>query len=88
MRTVVFASQAKKDFDELAERNPKTFRKILSLIQDIDKNPFAGIGKPEPLRHQLAGFWSRRINHTDRLVYQISPQNEIVIASCKGHYSR
>jgi len=87
MREVVFASQAKKDFDEWAKRKPKTFQKILSLIQDIDNNPFVGIGKPEPLRHQLAGFWSRRINLTDRLVYQISPQNEIVIISCKGHYS-
>jgi toxin YoeB len=70
----------------LEKKDPKTFRKITQLIQDIDRSPFGGIGKPEPLKHELAGFWSRRINSRDRLIYQISVQNEIVIAACKGHY--
>lgn len=88
MKDVIFASDAKKDFDDWSKRDKKTFQKILQLIQDIDRTPFSGIGKPEPLKYQLAGFWSRRINSKDRLVYQISPQNEIVIIGCKGHYNK
>ncbi|MCC6690548.1 MAG: Txe/YoeB family addiction module toxin [Bacteroidia bacterium] len=86
MRSVVFASVAKKDFDECARINRKMFIKINELIFDIDRHPYAGLGKPEPLKHELSGFWSRRINNKDRLVYRISPQNEIIIISCKGHY--
>ena len=86
MRPIVFASRAKKDYEEWADNNKKVFRKIIELISDIDRNLFAGLGKPEPLKHELAGFWSRRINSKDRLVYQISPANEILIISCKGHY--
>lgn len=86
MRDIVFASEARKDFEKWAERDKKTYLKILSLIQDIDVHPYNGIGKPEPLKYELAGFWSRRINHTDRIVYQISSKNEIIIISCKGHY--
>jgi toxin YoeB len=56
------------------------------LIQDIDTHPYTGIGKPEPLKYELAGFWSRRINYSDRIVYQISSKNEIIVISCKGHY--
>ncbi|MBQ7365961.1 MAG: Txe/YoeB family addiction module toxin [Spirochaetaceae bacterium] len=56
----------------------RVFRGILRL-------PFSGIGKPEPLRHELSGYWSRRINHEHRLVYKVS-ENSILIASCKYHY--
>lgn len=87
MKPVIFASQAKIDYEELSRRNSKTFKKIIELICDIDRQPYNGLGKPEPLRHELAGFWSRRINHKDRLVYQISHKQEIYIISCKGHYS-
>ncbi len=87
MRPVVFASRAQKDYDKWAKSDKKTFEKINGLISDVDTHPFTGLGKPEPLKHELAGYWSRRINSKDRLVYQISPQNEIVIISCKGHYS-
>ncbi|MBI2968696.1 MAG: Txe/YoeB family addiction module toxin [Bacteroidetes bacterium] len=88
MRPVIFASQAKADYENRAKKDKKTHQKIILLIRDIDRSPFTGIGKPEPLKYQLAGFWSRRINNKDRLVYQISPGDEIVIASCKGHYSK
>lgn len=86
MKVVVFHSQAAKDFDYWKTTDKKIFRKIQELILDIDRNPFQGIGKPEPLKHQLTGFWSRRINSTHRLVYQISEKNEIVIAGCRHHY--
>jgi len=87
MKPIVFASQAKKDYDDWAKSNKKTFIKIAQIINDIDRNPYGGIGKPEPLKHELAGFWSRRINNKYRLVYKITPLNEIYIASCKGHYT-
>ncbi len=81
MRNVIFASQAEKDFQSWATKDKKTLKKILSLISDIDRNPFSGLGKPEPLKHELATFWSRRINNKDRLVYRISADNEIIIIS-------
>jgi len=86
MRQVIFGSVAQKDYDQWAYNNVKIFNKINDLIDDIDRNPYVGLGKPEPLKHELAGFWSRRINRKDRLIYQISPQNEIIITSCKNHY--
>jgi toxin YoeB len=55
------------------------------LIQDVLRSPFTGIGKPEPLRENLAGFWSRRIDDTNRLVYAIDPDDLVVIA-CRYHY--
>lgn len=63
----------------------KILRKINVLLQDIERNGHEGIGKPEALRHELAGFWSRRINDTHRLIYSIDGDS-ILIASCKGHY--
>ncbi len=56
MRTVVFASQAKKDFEECSKKNKKTFLKIMELISNIDAHPYTGVGKPEPLKYQLAGY--------------------------------
>ncbi|MGN0905814.1 MAG: Txe/YoeB family addiction module toxin, partial [Bullifex sp.] len=64
----------------------KTIRKINELLKDIERNGNTGLGKPEPLSGSLAGYWSRRINEKDRLVYGISG-NEIRILSCRFHYS-
>jgi toxin YoeB len=86
MRPVKFQPDAFNEFTAWAERDKKTFRKINSLIKDIDRNPFSGIGKPEPLKHNLAGYWSRRIDEVNRLVYTISSNNEIIITSCFNHY--
>lgn len=61
-------------------------RKINSLIKDIQRTPFEGIGKPEPLKFELAGKWSRRINDEHRLVYEIK-DHELVIFQCRYHYS-
>ena len=63
----------------------KLLKKINTLIKDIQRNPFAGIGKPEPLKANLSGYWSRRINSEHRLVYQIMKDN-IVIVTCRFHY--
>lgn len=87
MKAVVFHRQGLNDFEYWKRTDKKIFRKIQELIQDIDRNHFQGLGKPEPLKYQLAGFWSRRINSKHRLVYQISEYNEIIVASCRHHYT-
>ncbi len=66
-------------------QDKKTLKRINALLKDIDRNGYSGIGKPEPLRGDMAGFWSRRIDGYNRLVYRIR-DNVIEIASCKDHY--
>ncbi len=63
----------------------KTIKRINTLLKSIDRTPFAGVGKPEPLRYQLEGKWSRRIDAMNRLVYEIDHER-IIIYSCKDHY--
>ena len=65
--------------------NKKILKKINDLIRDIERNENDGLGKPEPLKHALAGYWSRRITESHRLIYFID-ENNIYIVSCKGHY--
>jgi toxin YoeB len=65
----------------------KTFKRINQLIKDIDSTPFDGIGRPEPLKHEYQGYWSRRIDEKNRLVYRIE-NNTIIIAQCKTHYEK
>ena len=60
-------------------------RKLNQLIRDIQRDPFDGIGKPEALKNELSGFWSRRISSEHRLVYRVE-DGELVIAQCRGHY--
>ena len=62
-------------------------KKINELIKDIQRTPFEGRGKPEPLKYDLSGFWSRRIDREHRLVYRVI-ENEILIYSCKFHYDK
>ena len=79
-----------KAFDEMsywAETDRNALIKIFELIKDIKRSPFSGIGKPEPLKHQFKGLWSRRINQEHRLIYQVSGE-ELIIVSCRFHYSR
>jgi toxin YoeB len=66
-------------------QDKKTLRRINKLITDSRRNPFAGLGKPEPLKENLSGFWSRRIDETNRLVYAID-DHQITIISCRYHY--
>ena len=68
-------------------QDKKTFKRINQLIKDIDRSPFDGIGKPEPLKHEYQGFWSRRIDETNRLIYRIE-KNMVIIAQCRTHYEK
>ena len=84
-RKIVFESSAFTDFNDWAKLDKKIQRKIIELIKDIDRQPFQGLGKPEALKHDLKGYWSRRINQEHRLVYKVTNE-EIIILSCKYHY--
>ncbi len=66
-------------------QDKKTLKRVNALIKDIQRNSFEGIGKPEPLKEQLSGWWSRRIDETNRIMY-CEKDDAIIIASCKGHY--
>ncbi len=85
MRKVIFEAGAFEDFTTWSARDRKLFARIVRLIRDIQRSPFVGLGKPEPLRHELQGYWSRRINDEHRLVYRVTDE-AIVIIACKYHY--
>jgi len=86
MKNIAFTGKAWNDFIEWSEKDRKIFEKLSNLIEETSRTPFKGTGKPEPLQHQLKGYWSRRINEEHRLVYKVNEQ-EIVIVSCKYHYT-
>ena len=80
-----FTDNAWEDYLYWQEHDKKILKKINALIKDIERNQYEGIGKPEPLKFELQGFWSRRINPEHRLVYIIDGDS-IIIAQCKEHY--
>lgn len=81
----IWYDEAWDDYMYWQMQDKKTLKRINNLIKDIERNGYQGIGKPEPLRGDLQGFWSRRIDDVNRLVFRI--QNDILeIVSCKGHY--
>ena len=82
---VSFTPQGFEDFLYWAERDRKTFRRLVKLIADVRRQPFEGIGKPEPLKGDLSGYWSRRISGADRLVYAVEDE-AVTIVQCRGHY--
>ena len=86
MADITFASDAWNEYIEWQSQDKKALKKINSLLKDIQREPFAGEGKPEPLKGDLSGKWSRRINDTDRLVYSVE-NGIVVVYQCKGHYS-
>ena len=86
MKPIQFESTAYQDYIDWAKANDEIFDKINRLIIDIDRNLFKGLGKPEPLKGNLKGYWSRRITEEHRLVYRIE-KDIIYIYSCHGHYS-
>ena len=75
-----------KDLNLWKEQDKRTEKKIQKLLEAIMKDPFKGIGKPEPLKYQLISCWSRRINQEHRLVYRVQ-NGELQLISCKYHYS-
>ena len=80
-----FKPEAFEDLQYWVKTNPRTAKKVLKLIEATQRNPFDGIGKPEPLKNELSGWWSRRIDGEHRLVYQVN--NEVlIIAQARGHY--
>jgi len=85
MKQIAFEEKAFEDFTNWATQDKKLYTKIIALIKDIKRSPFLGLGKPEPLKHELSGYWSRRINDEHRLVYKVT-DTMIIIASCKYHY--
>ncbi|MCD6564982.1 MAG: Txe/YoeB family addiction module toxin [Bacteroidales bacterium] len=84
---IVFSKISWEDYTSWLNEDKKMLKKINNLIKDIQKNPYEGIGKPEPLKYDLSGYWSRRIDREHRLVYQVD-ENEIRIYSCKYHYDK
>ena len=83
---ISFTETGWKDYIYWETQDKKTLKQINKLISDIERNGFDGIGKPEALRSELSGWWSRRIDEKNRLVYRIV-DNVVEIAQCKGHYS-
>ena len=77
--------EAWDDYESWQREDKKTLKKINALLKDIDRNGYDGIGHPEPLKNELSGWYSRKINEYDRLVYRIDG-DIISILSCKGHY--
>jgi toxin YoeB len=85
MRIIAFHQSAFEQYNEWARGDKKTFERLKRLIAETARTPFAGIGKPEPLKRELKGYWSRRISDEHRLVYKVTDE-QLIIASCKYHY--
>jgi toxin YoeB len=84
-RILAWTDEAWNSYLYWQTQDKKTLKRINKLIQAIKKTPFEGIGKPEPLKENLSGFWSRRIDDTNRLVYAVDDQY-LTIISCRFHY--
>ena len=85
MRKTIIEASANEDLLFWAKNDLKILKKIILLIDDTLSNPFGGIGKPEPLKHNLKGYWSKRINDEHRIVYKVTDEF-IYIAQCRKHY--
>ena len=83
---LVWHDKAWADYLYWQEHDKKTLKRINKILKDIERSPFDGMGKPEPLKNDFAGWWSRRIDDYNRIVYVIEDEN-CVIMQCKGHYS-
>ncbi|MEG0770554.1 MAG: Txe/YoeB family addiction module toxin [Clostridia bacterium] len=87
MANVTFEEQAWADYLYWQGQDKKTLKRINLLLKDIIRNEFDGIGKPEPLKDNLSGYYSRRIDEANRIVYKVK-DGVIIVASCKGHYEK
>lgn len=86
---IEFTANGWADYCYWSDADPELASRIRDLIADIRRDPFKGLGKPEPLRHQLAGYWSRRVNSEHRLIYSVSggrKDRRITIIACRYHY--
>lgn len=82
---IIFAEKAWEDYLYWQKTDKKLLKRTNELIKAIVREPFEGIGKPEPLKHGLTGYWSRRINDEHRIVYKVT-DNSLLIAQCRFHY--
>ena len=82
---LVFAERAWEDYLYWQKTDKKILRRINTLIKEVQRDPFEGIGKPEPLKHALAGYWSRRIDDTNRIVYKMSGDS-LLVAQLRYQY--
>ena len=82
---LIFSDKAWEEYMYWQNTDKQILKKINQLIKDIKREPFEGVGKPEPLKYELSGFWSRRISDEHRLVYEVS-ESYIAIVSCRFHY--
>ncbi len=82
---ILFTDDAWEDYLYWQQTDKQTLRKINQLLKEIQRTPFTGLGKPEPLKHQLQGCWSRRIDSEHRLVYEIT-DNTLQVIGCRFHY--
>ncbi len=87
VEVLAWTREAWKDYVYWQGQDEKTLRRVNKLITDTQRNPFEGAGKPEPLKENLSGFWSRRIDEGNRLVYVVD-DNQLTIISCRYHYDR
>jgi toxin YoeB len=85
LKNLSFTPVAFNEYNDWFESNPQIIQRIKALIRDIDRDPFKGIGKPEPLKGNWSGYWSRRIDQEHRLIYKVTAEH-ILIVKCKGHY--
>lgn len=86
---IIFSSRAWSDYLHWHENDNTMLRRINDLISDVLRHPFQGIGKPEPLRNQMTGWWSRRISEEHRLIYRVTGKSDsqaLEIAACRFHY--
>lgn len=81
----VFVDESWEDYLYWQKIDKKMLKRINALLKDISRHPYEGIGKPEPLKHNYKGFWSRRINDEHRLIYQVK-EDELRIIKCRFHY--
>ena len=87
MRKLQFSKTAWTDYENWKKENPKLALRIAELINNILTEPFTGLGKPEALKHNWKGYWSRRITDEHRLIYKVT-DDSILIVSCKFHYTK
>ena len=80
-----FSDNAWEEYIYWQAQDKKTLKRINALLKDIDRNPYEGIGKPEPLKENWSGFWSRRIDSVNRIVYKVENE-QLIIVQCGSHY--
>ena len=86
MNNILFTSKSWEEYCYWQTQDKKTLKRSNQLLADIARNNFTGMGKPEPLKNNLNGYWSRRIDEVNRLVYKVT-NNQIEVIQCKGHYN-